>query len=69
MAWRLDEAVEHGMIDNTVEGTTTGKIWLVGRDEPLILSLNGDCWRDELTGHRLVQDSSEGGLWVECACS
>lgn len=46
MAWRLDEAVEHGMIDNSVEGTTTGKIWLVGRDEPLILSLNGDCWRD-----------------------
>ncbi len=46
MAWRLDEAVEHGMIDNTVEGTTTGKIWLAGRDEPLILSLNGDCWRD-----------------------
>ncbi len=46
MAWRLDEAIEHGMIDNTVEGTTTGKIWLAGRDEPLILSLNGDCWRD-----------------------
>jgi hypothetical protein len=46
MAWRLDESVEHGMIDNTVEGTTTGKIWLAGRDEPLILSLNGDCWRD-----------------------
>ena len=46
MAWRLDEAVEHGLIDNTVEGTTTGKIWLCGRDEPLIISLNGDCWRD-----------------------
>ena len=46
MAWRLDDAVEHGLIDNTVEGSTTGKIWLVGRDEPLILSLNGDCWRD-----------------------
>jgi len=46
MAWRLDEAVEHGFIDNTVEGITSGKIWLVGRDEPLILSLNGDCWRD-----------------------
>jgi hypothetical protein len=46
MAWRLDEAVEHGIIDNTVEGITTGKIWLAGRDEPLILSLNGDCWRD-----------------------
>ncbi|MFK7851391.1 MAG: hypothetical protein AB8D78_10475 [Akkermansiaceae bacterium] len=46
MAWRLDEAIEHGIIDNTVEGITTGKIWLAGRDEPLILSLNGDCWRD-----------------------
>lgn len=46
MAWHVDEAVEHGLIDNTVEGHTTGKIWLAGRDEPLILSLNGDCWRD-----------------------
>lgn len=46
MAWRLDESVEHGLIDNTVRGITTGKIWLKGRDEPIILSLNGDCWRD-----------------------
>ena len=46
MAWRVDEAVEHWLIDNTVEGLTTGRIWLAGRDEPLILSLNGDCWRD-----------------------
>ncbi len=46
MAWRLDEAVEHGVIDNSIAGTTTGKIWLVGREEPLILSLDGDCWRD-----------------------
>lgn len=46
MAWRLDESVEHGLIDNTVRGITTGKIWLKGRDEPLILSLDGDCWRD-----------------------
>jgi hypothetical protein len=52
MAWRLEEAVAHGEIDNTVEGHTTGRIWLAGRDEPLILSLNGDCWRD-LAGTRL----------------
>jgi len=52
MAWRIDEAVAHGEIDNTVEGRTTGRIWLVGRDEPLILSLDGDCWRD-LAGTRL----------------
>jgi hypothetical protein len=52
MAWRIEDAVEHGEIDNTVSGRTTGRIWLVGRDEPLILSLDGDCWRD-LAGTRL----------------
>jgi hypothetical protein len=52
MAWRIEDAVAHGEIDNTVEGHTTGRIWLAGRDEPLILSLNGDCWRD-LAGTRL----------------
>lgn len=46
MAWRMEESVEHGFIDNTIEGQTTGKIWLKGRDEPLILTLNGDCLRD-----------------------
>lgn len=52
MAWRIDDAVAHGEIDNTVAGRTTGRVWLVGRDEPLILSLDGDCWRD-LAGTRL----------------
>jgi hypothetical protein len=52
MAWRIEEAVAHGEIDNTVEGRTTGRIWLAGRDEPLILSLDGDCWQD-LAGTRL----------------
>ncbi len=52
MAWRIEDAVAHGEIDNTVEGHTTGRIWLADRDEPLILSLDGDCWRD-LAGTRL----------------
>lgn len=52
MAWRLEKSVEHGEIDNTVAGTTTGRIWLRGMDEPLLLSLDGDCWRD-LAGARL----------------
>ena len=52
MAWRIDEAVTHGEIDNTVEGRTTGRIWLAGRAEPLVLTLDGDCWRD-LAGTRL----------------
>lgn len=53
MAWRIDEAVTRGEIDNTVEGRTTGRIWLEGRAEPLVLSLVGDCWRD-LAGTRLL---------------
>ncbi|RYD30817.1 MAG: hypothetical protein EOP85_23410, partial [Verrucomicrobiaceae bacterium] len=52
MAWRIEEAVVHGEIDNTVPGRTTGRVWLTGREEPLILSLDGDCWRD-LAGTRL----------------
>lgn len=42
-----------GEIDNTVEGKTTGRIWLVGREQPLVLDLDGDCWRD-LAGARMV---------------
>lgn len=53
MAWRIDEAVIRGQIDNTVEGRTTGIIWLFGRAEPLVLSLVGDCWRD-LAGAKLM---------------
>lgn len=52
MAWRIEEAVTRGEIDNTVEGRTTGRIWLAGRKEPLVLALDGDCWRD-IAGSRL----------------
>lgn len=52
MAWRIDEAVTRGEIDNTVEGRTTGRIWLEGQKDPLVLKLDGDCWRD-LAGTRL----------------
>ena len=52
MAWRIEEAVTRGEIDNTLEGRTTGRVWLAGRDEPLTLQLEGDCWRD-LAGTRL----------------
>lgn len=58
MAWRIDEAVVRGEIDNTVEGRVTGKVWLVGREKPLVLSLHGDCWRD-LAGARLSFENPE----------
>lgn len=53
MAWRIDEAVIRGEIDNTVEGKTSGRLWVLGREQPLVLELNGDCWRD-LAGTRLT---------------
>ena len=46
MAWRIDNAVIRGEIDNTVPGRTNGRIWLIHQEEPLILNLEGDCWRD-----------------------
>lgn len=58
MACRIDDAVIRGEIDNTVEGRTTGRIWLLGREEPLTLDLNGDCWRD-LAGARLSFENPE----------
>jgi hypothetical protein len=53
MAWRIDEAVVRGEIDNTVEGRVTGRIWLAGREDPMVLDLQGDCWRD-LAGTKLM---------------
>ncbi|MFD0893255.1 hypothetical protein KBB96_17680 [Luteolibacter ambystomatis] len=58
MAFRIDDAIVRGEIDNTVEGRTTGHLWLAGRAEPVTLDLDGDCWRD-LAGSRLVFENPE----------
>lgn len=58
MAWRIDEAVTRGEIDNRTEGRTVGRIWLAGHDEPLQLRLDGDCWRD-LAGSLLTFDNPD----------
>lgn len=52
MAWRIEEQVVRGEIDNRVPGRVVGKIWLVGRDEAVELELEGNPWRD-LAGHLL----------------
>jgi len=52
MAWRIEEHVIRGEIDNREKGRVTGRIWLTGRDEPLALDLEGNPWRD-LAGHVL----------------
>jgi hypothetical protein len=46
MAWRVNESVQRGEIDNRVRGRVNGRIWLSGRDEAIVLDLSGNCWRD-----------------------
>lgn len=52
MAWRIDEHVVRGEIDNRNKGQLTGTLWLHGREKPVILDLNGNPWRD-LAGVRI----------------
>ncbi len=52
MAWRIEEQVVRGEIDNRTPGRVIGKIWLAGRDEAVELELEGNPWRD-LAGHVL----------------
>lgn len=53
MAWRPDKSIIRGEIDNTVRGRVTGKLRLVGREEPVTLELDGDAWAD-VAGRRLT---------------
>ncbi len=52
MAWRIDQQVIRGEIDNRMKGRVTGRIWLLGREEPLELDLAGNAYPD-LQGNTL----------------
>jgi hypothetical protein len=52
MAWRIDAAVVRGEPDNRMRGRVSGRIWFAGLAEPVVLELQGNCWRD-LAGRRL----------------
>ena len=52
MAWRIDEQVIRGEIDSRTRDRVTGRIWFVGREEPVVLDLAGNPYRD-LAGHVL----------------
>jgi hypothetical protein len=49
MAWRLDEMVARGVIDNREKGKITGALWLTGYESPIRLELDGNC-DDDLAG-------------------
>ena len=46
MAWRFHEHILRGELDNRTRGRVTGRIWLAGAEEPLVLDLRGDCAPD-----------------------
>lgn len=52
MAWRIDEHVVRGEIDNRARDHVVGRIWFAGLDKPVELDLQGNAWRD-LAGRRL----------------
>ncbi len=64
MAWRIDEFVVKGEIDNRVRGHVRGRIWFAGREEPVELRLRGNCWRD-LAGRRLMFTNPEPKAGLE----
>ena len=46
MAWRIDEPLVRAELDNRVQGIVTGTLWFLGLDQPVILKLEGNAWRD-----------------------
>src|SRR4030095_4915859 len=46
MAWRLQEHVLRGTIDNRTRGRVTGEVWLDGLDQAVVLGLTRDCAPD-----------------------
>ncbi|MEY4487999.1 MAG: hypothetical protein RIQ79_507, partial [Verrucomicrobiota bacterium] len=52
MAWRIDEHLIRGEIDNRTRGRVSGTLWFAGRTDPVVLDLAGNAWRD-LAGHVL----------------
>ncbi len=46
MAFRIHDSVVRGEIDNRVKGIVRGRIWVEGRDAPVVLELKGNAWPD-----------------------
>jgi hypothetical protein len=66
MAWRLNEMVTRGVIDNRQKGKVTGTLWLIGQESAVRLELDGNCDDDlagclvEFVNHKPQPDPSIG---------
>lgn len=52
MAWKFDQAIVRGELDNTEQGRVKLRLEILGHAEPLLFDLAGDAWRD-IAGSRL----------------
>jgi hypothetical protein len=52
MAWKFDQAIVRGELDNTEQGRVQLRLEILGRSGPLLFDLAGDAWRD-IAGSRL----------------
>ncbi|HEU5081352.1 MAG TPA: hypothetical protein VFT72_19225 [Opitutaceae bacterium] len=64
MAWRIETYVVRGEIDNRIRGETTGRLWFLGRKDPVELKLRGNACRD-LAGRRLTFVNPRPKLGIE----
>lgn len=64
MAWRIESQVVRGEVDNRTRGRVIGRLWLVGRSEPVELELQGNANRD-LAGRHLVFVNPSPGARLE----
>jgi hypothetical protein len=46
MAWRLNQSIIRGEIDNRTRDRVTGRIWVLGRELPIEVTLSGNPLRD-----------------------
>lgn len=63
MAWRIESHVVRGEVDNRTRGRVVGRLWFVGRNDPVEMELQGNACRD-LAGRHLgfVNPSPRPGL-------
>ena len=66
MAWRPDKCIIRGEVDNTERGRVVGKLWMVDREEPLLLDLQGDAWPD-LAGCKITFTNPSPKAQPHCA--
>lgn len=63
MAWRIESHLIRGEVDNRTRGRVIGRLWFVGRKDPVEIELQGNASRD-LAGRKLefVNPAPKAGL-------